>query len=587
MALVGLLDAFRLLLIGPILDRFSNPSRRAPALPLLPVPLFGHRLDLRSFVPTHLHNVWSVVAFAMIISTLLKGMFDYAGTYLANYAGYGMVTDMRNDLHQATLRRSVGFFQQYSTGTLLSAIVNDVERVQFAMSSVLAEFLQQFFSFIFIGAVVISLGRHLTWVLLIFVPFVVASARRVGDRVRKTTRKGQDKLAEINNLLHETITGIRIVKAFCMEAWEMGRFREAARRLFRANLKSAAAFALNSPIMDAFGAIAIVLLILLGRDSIKHGYLSEGFFIAFIIAVFKLYEPVRKFGQFNNNFQQALGASDQIFNFLDAQDEVREKPGAVKLPPFGRGIRFEKVYFRYSKVDEERPVLRDINLDVSPGEVVAIVGSSGSGKTTLVHLLPRFFDVSQGRLLIDGHDVRDLTVASLRSQIAIVTQDTILFNDTVRNNIAYGHPEISPQAVEDAARAALAHDFISALPHGYDSIIGERGLRLSGGERQRISIARAILKNAPILILDEATSALDTESESLVQSALQNLMTGRTVFVIAHRLSTVRRADRILVLENGMITDEGSHECLLAHTGTYRRLYHLQFEDIETASGTE
>jgi subfamily B ATP-binding cassette protein MsbA len=232
-------------------------------------------------------------------------------------------------------------------------------------------------------------------------------------------------------------------------------------------------------------------------------------------------------------------------------------------------------------------VLRDINLDVSPGEVVAIVGSSGSGKTTLVHLLPRFFDVSQGRLLIDGHDVRDLTVASLRSQIAIVTQDTILFNDTVRNNIAYGHPEISPQAVEDAARAALAHDFISALPHGYDSIIGERGLRLSGGERQRISIARAILKNAPILILDEATSALDTESESLVQSALQNLMTGRTVFVIAHRLSTVRRADRILVLENGMITDEGSHECLLAHTGTYRRLYHLQFEDIETASGTE
>ena len=314
---------------------------------------------------------------------------------------------------------------------------------------------------------------------------------------------------------------------------------------------------------------------------------SEGFFIAFIIAVFKLYEPVRKFGQFNNNFQQALGASEQIFNFLDAQDEVREKPGAVKLPPFGRGIRFENVNFRYSKAEEERPVLRDINLDVSPGEVVAIVGSSGSGKTTLVHLLPRFFDVSEGRLTIDGYDVRDLTVASLRSQIAIVTQDTILFNDTVRNNIAYGRPEISTQAVEDAARAALAHDFISALPQGYDSIIGERGLRLSGGERQRISIARAILKNAPILILDEATSALDTESESLVQSALQNLMTGRTVFVIAHRLSTVRRADRILVLENGMITDEGSHECLLAHTGTYRRLYHLQFEDIETASGTE
>lgn len=587
MALVGLLDAFRLLLIGPVLDQVLNPASQTRALPLLPVPLLGHRLDLRSFVPGHLHNVWSVVAFALIISTLLKGVFDYGGTYLANYAGFGMVTDMRNELHRATLKRSVGFFQQYSTGTLLSAIVNDVERVQFAMSSVLAEFLQQFFSFIFIAVVVVSLGRRLTWVLLIFVPFVIASARRVGHRVRTTTRKGQDKLAEINNVLHETITGIRIVKAFCMEAWEMRRFREAARRLLRANLRSAAAFALNSPIMDSFGAIAIALLILLGRDSIKHGYLSEGFFIAFIIAVFKLYEPVRKFGQFNNSFQQALGASEQIFNFLDAQDEVREKPGAMKLAPFHRGIRFDHVYFCYSKADDDREVLRDINLEVNPGEVVAIVGSSGSGKTTLVHLLPRFFDVSRGRLLIDGHDVRDLTVSSLRSQIAIVTQDTILFNDTVRNNIAYGHPEIAPAAVEEAARAALAHDFIMALPNGYDSVVGERGLRLSGGERQRLSIARAILKNAPILVLDEATSALDTESEALVQSALQNLMAGRTVFVIAHRLSTVRRADRILVLENGMITDEGSHECLLAHTGTYRRLYHLQFEDIETASGTE
>jgi subfamily B ATP-binding cassette protein MsbA len=431
------------------------------------------------------------------------------------------------------------------------------------------------------------LGRHLTWVLLIFVPFIIFSARRVGKRVRTTTRKGQDKLAEIHNLLHETITGIRIVKAFCMEPWEMTRFREAARRLFKANLRSTSAFAINSPMMDIFGSIAIALLILLGRDSIKHGYLSEGFFIAFIIAVFKLYEPVRKFGQFNNNFQQALGASEQIFSFLDAQDEVREKPDAVKLAPFHKGIRFDHVHFGYGQGDDEREVLHDIDLDVKPGEVIAIVGSSGSGKTTLVHLLPRFFDVTRGRLLIDGQDVRDLTVPSLRSQIAIVTQDTILFNDTVRNNIAYGRPEIPAQMVEEAARAALAHDFIMALPNGYDSIVGERGLRLSGGERQRLSIARAILKNAPILILDEATSALDTESESLVQAALQNLMAGRTVFVIAHRLSTVRRADRILVLENGVITDEGSHEGLLAHTGTYRRLYDLQFEDIETASGTE
>ncbi len=427
--------------------------------------------------------------------------------------------------------------------------------------------------------------------LAIFVPFIIMAARRVGQRVRTTTRKGQDKVADIQNILQETITGVRIVKAFSMEAWETRRFREAARRLFKANLRSVSAYAVSSPMMDIFGAIAIAILILMGREYIKHGVFTEGVFLAFIIAVFKLYEPVRKFGQFNNNFQQALGASSAIFNFLDAQDDVREKPGALKLPPFHQGVRFEHVHFGYENEngngDGAREVLHDINLEVRPGEVVAIVGSSGSGKTTLVHLLPRFFDVTRGRLLIDGHDVRDLTVASLRSQIAIVTQDTILFNDTVRNNIAYGQPQVSPQRVEDAARAALAHDFIMGLPEGYDSLIGERGLRLSGGERQRLSIARAILKDAPILILDEATSALDTESESLVQSALQNLMTGRTVFVIAHRLSTVRRADRILVLDNGMIIDEGSHDSLMSHTGTYRRLYDLQFEDVEAASGTE
>ena len=587
MALVGLLDAFRLLLIGPIFDRVLNPSSQAHTLPLFHMPISHKPIELNCFVPEHFHNVWTMVAFALVASTVLKGVFDYGGSYLANYAGYGMVTDLRNELYAATLRRSVAFFQKYSTGTLLSAIVNDIERVQFALSSVLAEFLQQFFTFLFTACVVVLLGGRLTWVLIIFVPVVVMAARRIGHRVRTTTRRGQDKLAEIQNILQETITGVRIVKAFSMEAWETRRFRDAGRRLFKANLRSVSAYAVSSPMMDIFGAIAIAILILIGREYIKHGFFTEGVFLAFIIAVFKLYEPVRKFGIFNNNFQQALGASSAIFQFLDAQDDVREKPGAQKLPPFHQGIRFEHVYFSYGQENNDRDVLHDINLEVSPGELVALVGSSGSGKTTLVHLLPRFFDVTRGRLLIDGRDVRDLTIASLRSQIAIVTQDTILFNDTVRNNIAYGQPEVSAETVEEAARAALAHDFIMALPDGYDSVIGERGLRLSGGERQRISIARAILKNAPILILDEATSALDTESESLVQVALQNLITGRTVFVIAHRLSTVRRADRILVVENGMITDEGTHECLLAHPGTYRRLYDLQFVDVETATGTE
>jgi ATP-binding cassette, subfamily B, bacterial MsbA len=584
MALVGLLDAFRVLLIGPVFDRVLNPSSPSHNLPLIRFPLSGRTIQLGTFVPEHFHNVWTIVAFALVGSTILKGVFDYAGTYLVNYAGYGMITNLRNDLYAATLRRSVAFFQQYATGTLLSAIVNDVEKVQFAMSSVLAEFLQQFFTFVFVAFVVVSLGGRLSWVLLFFAPFVVMSARRIGQRVRSTTRKGQDKLADINNILHETITGVRIVKAFCMEAWETRRFRDAARRLFKANLRSAAAFAVSSPLMDIFGAVAIALLIYMGREYIKHGLFTEGVFMAFIVAVFKLYEPVRKFGQFNNSFQQALGASDQIFNFLDQQDDVRQAPGAVQLEPFHHSICFDNVSFCYPG-PEERPVLHDINLEVVPGEVVAIVGSSGSGKSTLVHLLPRFFDVSGGRLMIDGRDVRNVTIPSLRAQIAIVTQDTILFNDTVRNNIAYGQPHVPQQRVEDAARAALAHDFIMNMPDGYETVVGERGLRLSGGERQRLSIARAILKDAPILILDEATSALDTESESLVQSALQNLMTGRTVFVIAHRLSTVRRADRILVLENGTITDEGPHESLMAHTGTYRRLYDMQF--IEASSGTE
>jgi len=585
MAFVGLLDAFRLLLIGPIFDYVLNPGEQARELHLLPTSHWV--LPLSWFVPERFHNVWTMVAFALVAATVLKGIFDYLGTYLVNYAGFGMITDLRNELYTATLRRSVAFFQRHTTGTLLSALINDMERVQYAMSTVLAEFLQQLFTLIFTACVVVLLGGRLAWVLVLFVPVVLSSVRRIGHRVRTTTRKGQDKLAEIQNILHETITGVRIVKAFSMEAWEAKRFDEAAKRLFRANLRSVSAAAISSPLMDVLGAMAIAILILIGREYIKHRVFTEGIFLAFIVSVFKLYEPVRKFAQFNNNFQQALGASSAIFDFLDAQDEVTEKPGAIVLPPFHQGIRFEHVYFSYKTEKNHREVLHDISFTVAPGEVVAIVGSSGSGKTTLVHLLPRFFDVTHGRLLIDGHDVRDLKVASLRSEIAIVTQDTILFNDTVRNNIAYGQPTIPRDKIEEAARAALAHDFILGLPNGYDTLIGERGLRLSGGERQRLSIARAILKNAPILILDEATSALDTESEALVQSALQNLMAGRTVFVIAHRLSTVRRADRILVLDNGMIIDEGTHERLMARAGAYRRLYDLQFVDVEIANGSE
>jgi len=334
--------------------------------------------------------------------------------------------------------------------------------------------------------------------------------------------------------------------------------------------------------MDIFGAIAIALLLLLGRERIAHNELTLGAFVTFVAAVLSMYNPVRKFAVFNNSFQQALGASSQLFKFMDTTDVVSEKPGAKRLPRFANSIKFDGVCFSYEgDGDDSREILHSIDLEVKRGEVLAVVGSSGAGKSTLVHLIPRFFDVTAGRILIDGLDVRDLTLASLRAQVGIVTQETVLFNDSVRNNIAYGQPHVQQKEVEAAARAALAHDFILALPSGYDTVIGERGVRLSGGERQRLAIARALLKNAPILILDEATSALDSESEALVQSALHNLMTGRTVFVIAHRLSTVRRADRIVVIENGTIADIGAHEELMQKLGTYRRLYELQFASVD------
>ncbi|MGA7632209.1 MAG: ABC transporter ATP-binding protein [Terriglobales bacterium] len=580
MALVGLLDAGRVLLIGPIFDRVLNPASQNRSMQLFRLPGTGRFLDLQQLIPSHFQNPWTMVAFALVAATVLKGIFDYAGTYLVNYAGFGMVTDLRDDLYNAILRSSAAFFTKHTTGTLLSTIVSDIEKVQFAMSSVLAEFLQQFFTFLFTAAVVFLLGGKLAWVLLLFVPVIVYSSKKIGRQVRTTTRGGQDKLAEIQNILHETITGNRIVKAFGMENWEMERFRAAARRLFRANLRLVAAFAISSPLMDILGSVAIALLLLMGRNQINHHIFTAGTFLAFIVAVFKLYDPVRKFAQFNNNFQQAVGASSEIFRFMDMEDEVRQKPGAKRMGKFGRAIRFEDVSFSYENAEDSPVVLHNIDLEVKAGEVLAVVGSSGAGKSTLVHLIPRFFDASGGRILIDDNDVREVTLDSLRSQIGIVTQDTVLFNDTVRNNIAYGQPHVSQKKVEEAARAARAHDFIRGLPEGYDTMIGERGVRLSGGERQRIAIARAILKNAPILILDEATSALDSESESLVQSALQNLMTGRTVFVIAHRLSTVRRADRIVVLENGTISDIGAHEELMQKLGTYRRLYELQFAEV-------
>jgi subfamily B ATP-binding cassette protein MsbA len=579
MAIVGAMAAFRILLIKPIIDNVLSAGASPDQVLHFTVPHTNVVINLQRLLPSRFHNAWTVVAVALVGSAVVKSVCDYLGTLLANKAGFGMITDLRNDLYNALLRRSVAFFQKHTTGTLLSTLINDIERVQMAMSSVMSDFLQQLFTLVFMVGVVIIVGGKMAWVLLLFVPVIFSSARRIGRKVRKTTRTGQDKLAEIQNIVHETITGNRIVKAFGMELWEMRRFRRAADRLLKANIRSVAVQSISSPLMDFLGAVAIALLLYLGRFSILHGD-SAGGFVTFLSAVIMLYDPVRKFPTYYNSFQQALGASEEIFRFMDAQDDVIEKKRAFVLKGFGDGIRFENVGFAYESEDgETKQVLRGINLTVQPGEVIAFVGPSGAGKSSLVNLIPRFFDVNEGRILIDGHDLRDVTIASLRAQIGKVTQETVLFNDTVRNNIAYGQPDVPMSRVEEAARMALAHDFIMNMPDGYDTKIGEKGTRLSGGERQRLAIARAILKNAPILILDEATSALDMESEQYVQAALANLMQGRTVFVIAHRLSTVRRATRIAVIESGQITEMGTHEELMQGSGTYRRLYNMQFSE--------
>jgi subfamily B ATP-binding cassette protein MsbA len=581
LAAVGLLDNFRTLLFQPIFDKVLQPH--APEGPItLGVQNSTWHFDLRQIIPQflHMHNAWTVVATVLVASTIIKGLCDYLGTYLVNYAGFGMITDLRNHLYETTLRRSSSFFHKHATGTILSTLINDVDRVQMAVSSVIGEFLQQFFTFLVGLVIVIRLGGYLSWALLLFIPVVVTSSRRIGREVRTRTRSGQDKLAEIQNILHETVTGNRIVKAFNTEFWEILRFKKAAGRLLRANLRSVRIQSISSPLMDTIGAIAIALLLFIGRNEIQHGRMTIGAFGAFIIVLFKLYDPVRKFAYFYNSFQQAMGASSSIFAFLDVKDDVKEKPHAATLHRFSRSIEFKNVGFSYSTEEGEHQILHNVDLEVRDGEVLALVGPSGAGKSTLVNLIPRFFDVTSGSILIDHKDVRDLTLSSLRRQVAQVTQETILFNDTVRNNIAYGQPDVKTELVEQAARNALAHDFILRMPQGYNTVIGEKGFRLSGGERQRIAIARAILKNAPILILDEATSALDAESESLVQEALGNLVQGRTVLVIAHRLGTIRRANRIAVLEEGRITAIGSHEELLSSSPTYQRLYQLQFMDV-------
>ena len=577
MAVVGACEALTALLIKPVFDKVLDPRATSTPILLFQFP-WGGSLHLQDLLPSRIHNVWTMVAIAIVGVTVAKGLAEFLATYFVNFIGHSVVRDLRNLLYSRIIQQSIGFFTKNPTGRLMSAITSDIEKIQNAVSQVSADFLKQSFTLVGLLAVILYVDWQLALASLLLVPFIVYPAANIGRYIRISSRSSQDKMAEINNVLQETFSGIRIVKAFVMEMFEVAKFRAATRRLLKINLRWVLAQAVTSPLMETLGAITIAGLLLYARNAILHQAQTTGGFVAFLYALIKMYEPIKRLTGVNNAYQQAVGASEQVFQFLDIRSEVVEKPQAVALKTFQQEIVFDHVGFEY---EDGVPLLQDVNLRIGKGEVVAIVGSSGAGKTTLANLIPRFFDVARGRILFDDHDVRDVKLSSLRGQIALVTQETILFNDTVFNNICYGRAEQNRPEVLEAAQAALAHDFIMEMPQGYETVIGERGQRLSGGQRQRIAIARALYKNAPVLILDEATSELDTESELLVQRALNNLMVGRTTLVIAHRLSTVRRADRIVVLDRGTVSEVGTHEDLVNRGGIYQRLHELQFVDVE------
>jgi subfamily B ATP-binding cassette protein MsbA len=577
MGIFGAMTAVRVLLIKVVLGRVLRPS-----LDEMPVSLFqvlGHPVYLEQFFPTAIHNIFTMVAIAIMFVFATRGLCDYLGDYLTSLVGFSAVTDLRNQVFDKVLRHGAAFFEATSTGRLMSSVMNDIDKIQVASSDMFADLLRQIFSAIGLLLVIFGADWRLALFSLALFPFVLLPTARLGKKIRRTSRKTQDAAGDLNQVLQEAIAGHQVVKAFGAEKYESKRFRAAGEKLLRANLRYVLIQGIPSPFIELMGALTFVGLLWFGREEIKNHVLDAETFISFLAALLFLYEPVKRITNLHNIFQQALGASEKVFTYLDQPEEIDDRAGAKRLEHFRDRIAFENVSFRYPSAAGLQ--LDRVSLEIKAGEVVALVGSSGAGKTTLASLLPRFRDVVSGAVKIDGVDVRELGLASLRSKISVVAQDTFLFNDTVANNIAYGMEKYDRARLLEASEAALAHEFIDKLPQKYETVIGDRGLKLSGGQRQRLAIARAILKNSPILILDEATSHLDTESEMLVQKALANLMSGRTVVVIAHRISTIRRADKIVVLDHGRIKEIGSHEELIDHGGIYHRLHELQYLDVD------
>jgi ATP-binding cassette, subfamily B, bacterial MsbA len=580
MAFAGASQGLIALLIEPIFDRALNPAAPAKAIKLFDLPLLERTVYLSDLLPGNIQDVWVMTATAILMAFFVRGLADYFGNLFINRVGLSAVTDLRQHVFERVLHQDAQFFDQNSTGQLMSSIMNDIDKIQVATSHILADWLRQTFIAIALLTVIIQRDWRLALFSLTVLPIVMLPTAKLGRRIRRSTRRAQDDTAELNQILQETISGHQVVKSFGAEHFEANRFREAAHRLRRSNLKYVAQQAIASPLIEFMGAVTIVLLVSFARTQIQNGQMSTGEFTSFVIALLMLYEPVKRLVGIHNIFQQALGASQKVFEHLNQDILVKEQEGARELREFRQEIAFENVSFRYPNA-AENAVLDGVTFAVKAGEIVALVGPSGAGKTTLASLLPRFYDPTEGAIRIDGQDLRELQLPSLRAKISIVAQETFLFNTTVAANIGYGRTGATEDEIREAAKNALALEFIEQLPDGFQTMIGERGARLSGGQRQRIAIARALLENAPILILDEATSHLDTESEVLVQKALGNLIEGRTVVVIAHRLSTIRRADKIIVLEKGRIVETGRHDDLVEAGGLYQRLHELQFLETD------
>ena len=517
------------------------------------------------------------IAWSILLAYFVKGVGSYFSAYLMADVGQHVVRDIRDGLFRHTLGQSAAFFKSRSTGQLLSRLTNDVGQVQQVVSETMADLLRESLAVVGFAGVLFYTDLGLALVCLTGAPLVVYPLVRLGQALRKTTRRSQEHLESMTHVATEAFTGLRIVKAFGAEDREGSRFGLTTRALYRANMKVTAAISMMPPIMELLGGVAMAAALWYGVREIEARRMTAGQFFQCVGALLLMYSPLKKLSRVNANMQQAIAASVRIFELMDTHTEVPDQPGAQRLAPLQHEIEFRDVSFEYED-GKGRTALGGVSFRVGAGQTVAVVGRSGAGKTSLVNLLPRFYDPSDGAILIDGVDIRRISLGSLREQIGMVTQETVLFDDTVANNIAYGRPGAGPDDIEAAARAARAHDFVMAMSLRYQTRIGERGQRLSGGQRQRLAIARAILKNSPILILDEATSSLDSESEALVQDALANLMRNRTSFVIAHRLSTVQRADLIVVLERGRVVEVGRHEDLIRRpNGVYAALYEMQF----------